>query len=99
MASAATTKLVWSVGDPVIAQIGSYLMLSSGSKEGFVTGDRVTFYAPLGRGEAGELHAPVMAAETQVLRVTPFGASVVILNRTQATLTVGMQGRVTAKMP
>lgn len=93
------TTLAWMNGDPVIPQIGSYLVLSSGAKDGLVSGDQVTLFASLGKGEAGEQRAPEVAAVAQVMRVTPFGASAIILNRTQANVVVGMPGRITAKMP
>ncbi len=93
------TSLVWMLDNPVLPQIGSYLILSSRSKDGFVAGDQVTLYAPLGTGEAGEQHAPEVAAVAQVLRVTPFGTSAIILNRAHADITNGLSGRMTAKMP
>lgn len=93
------TRLAWVVGTPVIAQMGSYVILSSGARDGLVTGDQVTLHAGLGTGVAGETRAPEAAALVQVLRVTPFGASAIILNRSQADIGVGMPGRITAKMP
>jgi hypothetical protein len=53
----------------------------------------------MGTGEQGEQHAPEAAAVVQVLRVTPYGASAIVLNRSQAAITTGMNGRITAKMP
>jgi hypothetical protein len=42
---------------------------------------------------------PQVAGVLQVLRVTPYGSSAILLNRSQAEISVGMDGRVTAKMP
>ncbi len=95
----AETKLVWVLGDPVIPQVGSYVVLSATMRDGLVPGDQVTLLAPLGAGEAGEQHAPDWAGVVQVLRVTAYGTSGIILNRTQAEIMTGMMGRVTAKMP
>ena len=39
------------------------------------------------------------AGVLQILRVTPYGSSAILLSRSQAAITIGMDGRVTAKMP
>jgi hypothetical protein len=93
------TTLAWLVDRPIIAQLGTYVILSSTAKDGFVPGDQVTLLAPLGTGANGEVRAPEEAAVVQVLRVTPFGVSAIILRRSQADISVGMPGRITAKMP
>jgi hypothetical protein len=95
----AATKLAWMQDNPVIAQIGSYVILSSTAKDGLVTGDQVALLTSLGAGETGEQHTPEVAGVLQVLRVTAFGTSAILLNRSQADIIVGMPGRVTAKMP
>lgn len=95
----ATTSVAWLVDEPVITQKGSYLVLSSSSTDGLVPGDQVTLFAPLGTGAAGEMRAPEEAAVLQVLRVTPYGVSAIIMRRSPADITVGMAGRITAKMP
>jgi len=87
------------VNQPVIAQLGSYVVLSSGAREGLLTGDQVTLFASTGTGMAGEQRPLESAAVVQVMRVTPYGATALVLNRTQADIKVGMQARVTAKMP
>jgi len=95
-----TATAVSSIVDrPIVAQMGSYVILTSSAKDGFATGDQVTLLASLGAGVAGEVRAPEEAAVVQVLRVTPYGASAIILRRTQADIAVGMPGRITAKMP
>ena len=97
--SGSATTLAYLPDEPVMAQIGSYVLFTSALTDGFVTGDQVTLYAPLGSGEAGEQRAPEAAAVVQVLRVTPYGSSGIILRRGGAAINTGMQGRVTAKMP
>ena len=93
------TRLAWMLDRPIIAQIGGYVILSSTAKDGFVTGDQVTLLASLGVGANGEVRAPEAVAVVQVLRVTPFGVSAIILRRSQGDLSVDMAGRITAKMP
>lgn len=95
----APTRLAWMQDSPVIAQIGSYVVLTSTLRDGLVPGDQITLMAPLGTGEAGEARKPAMAGVLQVLRVTAFGASAIVLDRSEAEIAVGMSGRITAKMP
>lgn len=93
------TTLAWMVDRPILAQLGSMVVFSSTGKDGFVTGDQVTLLAPLGKSAGGEERSPEAAAVAQVLRVTPYGVSAIILQRAQADISVGMPGRITAKMP
>ncbi|MFA6167897.1 MAG: LysM domain-containing protein [Gemmatimonadaceae bacterium] len=95
----APTKLTWVVDTPVLLQIGQYVILKASSRDGFEPGDQVTLMASMGRGEQGERHTAEDAGVVQVLRVTPYGSSAILLNRSQAAITIGMDGRVTAKMP
>jgi LysM repeat protein len=93
------TQLRWVQDTPVIPTLGSYMILSLTSRDGVVPGDQVTLLAPLGKGSAGEEHAPEVAGVLQLLRVTPYGVSGILLGRTQASIATGMKGRLTAKMP
>ncbi len=93
------TSVVWMRGAPVIPQEGTFLVLNSTAKDGFATGDQVALFAPLGTGAAGETRAPEQVAVAQVLRITPWGVSAVILRRGQGDLKLGMAGRISAKMP
>jgi LysM repeat protein len=95
----APTKLAWALDTPVLVQLGQYVILTLTGSDGVVPGDQVTLFAGMGSGEQGEQHAPEAAAVVQVLRVTPYGVSAIVLNRSQAAITTGMNGRITAKMP
>jgi len=97
--SGAPTRVTWMLDTPVIPQLGSYVLLAATAQDSISTGDQVTLYASLGTGEGGEQHAPEVAAVVQVLRVTPYGSSGIILARYHAALESGMTGRITAKMP
>lgn len=93
------TKLTWILDTPVLVHLGQYVILTATSRDGMVPGDQVTLMASLGRGEQGEGHVAEDAGVLQVLRVTPYGSSAILLWRSQAAITIGMDGRVTAKMP
>jgi LysM repeat protein len=92
-------QLRWVQDSPVIPALGALMVLTLKASDGVVPGDQVTLFAPLGKGEAGEEHTPEEAGVLQILRVTPYGSSGVLLARTQANIAVGMSGRLTAKMP
>jgi len=93
------TSVAWMRDDPVIMQQGSFLVMSSTIKDGFVTGDQVELMAPLGTGAAGETRTPETVGVAQVLRVTQWGVSALLLRRSQGELDVGTKGRISAKMP
>ncbi|MDQ8154477.1 MAG: LysM peptidoglycan-binding domain-containing protein [Gemmatimonadota bacterium] len=93
------TSLAWVLDAPVIPQLGQYVVFTARLADGVVPGDQVTLFAPMGQGTDGEQRAPEMAAVAQILRVTPFGASGILVQRGPATITAGMAGRLTAKMP
>ncbi|MHB1313701.1 MAG: LysM peptidoglycan-binding domain-containing protein [Gemmatimonadaceae bacterium] len=93
------TSLAWMMDDPAIVQQGQYLILHATAKNGFETGDQVALFAALGTGAAGAAQVPEQVGVAQVLRVTQWGVSAILLRRTQGDLTVGMQGRISAKMP
>ncbi len=93
------TSVTWMLDTPVIMQQGMYLVLGSSSSDGFVTGDQVELYAPLGTGADGETRAPEIVGVAQVLRVTPWGASAILLRRNQGGLETGVKGKISAKMP
>lgn len=95
----AATTLSHIVNSPIIPQIGTYVVFDARAKDGLQAGDQVTILAPLGRGEAGEQRAPEAAAVAQVLKVTPYGTTAVILNRWHSSIHTGQPARVTAKMP
>lgn len=92
-------NLLWLQSDPVITQMGSYAILSPTSRDGYSAGDQVTLFAPLGTSEGGAARPPEMAAVVQILRVTPFGSSAIIIRRSHAEIEPGIAGRLTARMP
>lgn len=85
--------------DPVLPSIGHYVIISSSSKNGLSLGDEITFIDnKTGTGD-NDSAPPVVAAVGQVVRVTPYSATVIILRQEQPTIRDGMPVRVTGKMP
>jgi LysM repeat protein len=92
-------KIVYVHEDPVLPSIGHYVMISPASKSGVHVGDEVTFFDNT-IGRADKTRAPaVVAGVGQVVRVTPYASTVIIVRQTQPTIRDGMPVRLTGKMP
>ncbi|PYO50157.1 MAG: hypothetical protein DMD72_03220, partial [Gemmatimonadetes bacterium] len=75
-----------------------YVIISPSSKNGVQVGDEITFIDN-STGRADESPAPpTIAAVAQVVRVTPYAATAIILRQTQPTIRDGMPVRLTGKM-
>lgn len=92
-------KIVYVHEDPVLPSIGHYVMISPASKSGVHVGDEVTFFDNT-VGRADKTRAPsVIAGVGQVVRVTPYASTVIIVRQTQPTIRDGMPVQLTGKMP
>jgi hypothetical protein len=92
-------KIVYVHEDPVLPSIGHYVMISPASKSGVHVGDEVTFFDNT-VGRADKTRAPaVVAGVGQVVRVTPYASTVIIVRQIQPTIRDGMPVQLTGKMP
>ena len=92
-------KVVMVYGEPVLPSIGHYVLVSLNSKSGVKVGDQITFIDNA-TGREDENPAPaVIAAVGQVVRVTPYATTTIIVKQTQPTVRDGMPVRLTGKMP
>ncbi|MGH7652996.1 MAG: LysM peptidoglycan-binding domain-containing protein [Gemmatimonadaceae bacterium] len=83
--------------EPILPSIGHYVLISQSSKNGVRVGDEVTFIDnTTGTGDDGPAPA-VIAGVGQVVRVTPYASSVIIVRQMQPTIRDGMPVRLTAK--
>ncbi|HEY3134123.1 MAG TPA: LysM peptidoglycan-binding domain-containing protein [Gemmatimonadaceae bacterium] len=91
-------KVVYVHDEPVLPSIGHYVIISPSARNGVQVGDEVTFIDN-STGRADESPAPpVTAAVAQVVRVTPFAATAIIIRQVQPTIRDGMPVRLTGKM-
>jgi hypothetical protein len=91
-------KVIYVDGDPVLPSIGHYVLISPTARDGVRVGDEITFIDS-STGE-DELAAPaVIAGVGQVVRVTPFATTTIIIRQAQPTIREGMPVRLTGKMP
>ena len=92
-------KIVYVHEEPVLPSIGHYVMISPASRSGVHVGDEVTFFDNT-IGRADKTAAPsVVAGVGQVVRVTAYASTVIIVRQIQPTIRDGMPVQLTGKMP
>ena len=91
-------RVVYVHDEPVLPSIGHYVIISPGAKNGVQVGDEVTFIDNSTGREDESPAPPVTAAVAQVVRVTPFAATAIIIRQVQPTVRDGMAVRLTGKM-
>jgi LysM repeat protein len=89
-------QVLWVHNDPVLPTIQSYVVLSRESGNDVAVGDQFT----LMDATVDELHPapPVPAAVAQVVRVTAFGITALMVDQAQPTVRAGMPARLTARV-
>jgi LysM repeat protein len=85
--------------EPVLPTIGYYVLISPNSRTGIQVGDEVSFIDNTTGPEQLNHAPPVIAGVAQVVRVTPFATTTIIIRQTQPTIRDGMPVRLTGKMP
>jgi len=91
-------KVVYIHEEPVLPSIGHYVIISQNAKNGVQIGDEITFIDN-STGRADENPAPaVIAAVAQVVRVTPYATTAIIIKQVQPTVRDGMPARLTGKL-
>jgi LysM repeat protein len=92
-------NIVYVHEEPVLPSIGHYVFISTSAKNGVHVGDEVTFFDNTTGREDKTLAPPVVAGIGQVVRVTPYASTVMIVRQIQPTIRDGMPVRLTGKMP
>ena len=92
-------KVIYVHGDPVLPSIGHYVLVSLNAGSGVRIGDQIAFIDNT-TGMADQNAAPaVIAGIGQVVRVTRFAVTTIIVGQNQPTIREGMPVRLTGKMP
>ncbi|MFN2637283.1 MAG: LysM peptidoglycan-binding domain-containing protein [Gemmatimonadaceae bacterium] len=92
-------KVLYVHDEPVLPSIGHYVIISPTSKNGVSVGDQFTFIDN-STGREDENPAPaVTAGLAQVVRVTSYASTAIIISQVQPTIRDGMPVRMTGKMP
>lgn len=94
-----TTSVTWVYGRPELPSRGDVLILAAGSAQGLVPGDQVTVRADARGAPAGSGLPDTELGVAQVVRVTQWGASAMLLDVNGAGIVAGARARISAKMP
>ncbi len=92
-------KVVYVHNEPVLPSIGHYVLISPNAKNGVHVGDEITFIDNSTGREDEDPAPPVIAGIGQVVRVTQYAATAIIVRQVQPTIRDGMPVRLTGKMP
>lgn len=93
-ATAPETEVIWVEGG-LIPTLQTYLVLGSGEREGVKAGDEFALVTRQGLGaDAPELRVALV----RVVRVTPFGASAIVVRQDAPTIAVGGAARLVARV-
>ena len=97
--SGLATTVSWLHSQPVLPTTGHYIILSAGAKDGLTPGDQLSLRREHASEPGGAIRAEEEVGVAQITRVTPWGASAMIIMQQQAGIVGGMRATVTAKMP
>jgi hypothetical protein len=92
-------KVIYVHEEPVLPSIGHYVIISLSSKNGLKPGDEVTFIDNSTGSADPDPAPPVVAGVGQVVRVTPYASTVIIIRQIQPTIRDGMPVRQTGTIP
>ena len=92
-------RVLYVHNEPVLPSIGHYVIISPSSSNGLTVGDEVTFIDNKTGRSNEEGAPPVVAGIGQIVRVTPFSSTAIIVHQEQPTIRDGMPVRLTGKMP
>ncbi|MGI8547832.1 MAG: LysM peptidoglycan-binding domain-containing protein [Gemmatimonadaceae bacterium] len=91
-------KLLWIQNDPKLPSLQAYVILGAGQAAGVRAGDQFTLFDDAPAAAVANT-APIASGLVKVVRVTPFGATGIIVDQTQPKIREGMPAHLTAKMP
>ncbi|MFL5508903.1 MAG: hypothetical protein ACJ79J_04840, partial [Gemmatimonadaceae bacterium] len=97
LAGGSRGKVVYVHNWPVLPSIGHYVIISQNASSGITIGDEITFIDNSTGREDENPAPPVIAAVAQVVRVSPYSTTAIIVRQSQPTLRDGMPARVTGK--
>jgi len=91
-------RIVWVHNKPVLPSLQHYIFLDVAPGEARV-GDRFLLIDQTRRGAADSTKPPEPAALAQVVRVTPFAATAIVVDQKLPTISIGMRARLTERVP
>lgn len=92
-------RVMWIYGDVRLPSLQRYIILDATERDGVKLGDQFTVMRRTQRLEGGARLPAEDIAVAQVVRVTPYGTTAVILGQRHGAITEGSHARVTARLP
>ena len=93
-------RVRWVVNEPVLPSIQSFIVIDLSSRQNVRVGDEFTIFEPRRRGAEGEPSLPeTPIGVAQVVRVTPYAATAVVVRQQQPAIRPGAHARMSAKTP
>jgi len=93
----AETRVLWISAEPVLPSLQSYTVVAGTS--GMRVGDQITFYRERRTTDAGVVLPETNIGVAQIVRITPQGATGIVIDQTFGAIREGTAARITAKMP
>ncbi len=93
------TTITYVYGNPVLPPVGHQIIFGAKASDGVVPGDQLTLQVPGNIAADGSVLPTQDVAIAQVTRVTPWGASAIIISQTDGGIVRGMAARLSGKMP
>lgn len=93
-------KVLWIENESVVPTLQDYVVLSASTQDGVHVGDQFTLLRPPTRDlEHDVILPPTNIAVAQLVRVTAYGSTGIIIDHTQPAIEAGTAARLTARMP
>ena len=99
VAGGQTFRALYVVSEPALTTVSNYIVIDATSKDRLRPGDRVAFYRAPRTTESGQDIAESEIARGQVIRVTAYATTVMVIGQQYTDLGVGTLTRLVAKMP
>jgi len=90
-------KVIYIANDPVLPSLQNYVMLSAKSANGVRVGDQFTLIDD--SVDPKHPSPPVPAAIAEVVRVTPYAVTAIVVDHEQPRIYMGMLARLSARAP
>lgn len=95
----ARTFVLWTLGEPVLPSLQSYVVVAGGTASGMRAGDQITFYRERRKTIDGVTLPESDIGIAQIVRVTAQATTALVIDQSYAAIGAGTAARVSAKMP
>jgi LysM repeat protein len=92
-----TERVVYVAGEPVLPSLQNYVILSANSAKGVKVGDQFTLIDD--SIDPRHPAPPVPAAIVEVVRVTPYGVTAIVVDQEQPRIRAGMPAQLSGRAP